>query len=478
MGTYYCLLNSVDVSVKVVKGSTKVTNSLAQESDSCSMIIRDPVNAIREGQSLQIYIDSTADMRFNGVITSVSEKPMSGFAWKEYNISAQGYSKVLEYQRVANVYTNKTCAFIINDIITNYVAAAWAITQTNVKTGPIMEEVSFNYFTPGDCIRKLCDLTGYYWYVDEDKDLHFFDSETNIAPFEIKDNAEFLFSQFSCKPDFSQVRNKVTVEGGKFLSSPISDTFLGDDVTTTFELTYLASNLTITENAVSKTIGIENISDPATVDYIMNYWNKTIRRTAGALPTGTTTIATYSYFVKVIVQSEDVDAQTACAALEGGDGVHEYRFIDTTIQSLPEAEKTADAEIRKHAYPVVEGSFQTYEDGFRAGQLLTINLSNFNFNGTYQIQEVQATSIGSGLFLYQISFSKKAVRVEDILTKIIKRMDATTEDSAEGINIIKSIETELEIDTVITVETRNVTINPYTWGSHVDEGTWDFAQWN
>lgn len=475
---YYCLINSVDVSVKVVKGSTKIVNCLMQESDSCSLIIRDPASAVREGQSVQIYIDTTADMRFSGIITSVSERPMSGFAWKEYNVSAQGYSKVLEYQRVATAYTNQTCAYIINDIITNYVAAAWGITQTNVKTGPIIEEISFNYFTPGDCIRKLCDSTGYYWYVDEDKDLHFFDSETNIAPFEIKDNADFLFSGFQVKPDFSQVRNKVTVEGGKFLSSPISDTFNGDDVTDTFDLTYLASNLTITENAVNKTVGIENITDPTTVDYIMNYWEKTIRRTAGALPSGTTTIATYSYLVKVIVQSEDADAQAACAALEGGDGVHEYRFIDTTIQSLAEAEKTADAEIRKHSYPMLEGGFATYEDGFRAGQLLKINLSSFNFNGTYQIQEVQANSIGSGLFLYQISFSKKAVRIEDILTKIIKKMDATTEDSSEGINIIKSIESKLEFDTVVTIETKNITTNPDTWGAHVDEGTWDFAQWN
>ena len=477
MAKLYHTINGVDVSAKVAKGSTTIKNALTSEPDTATFLLRDPVSAPREGHAIQIYVDDVSDMRFAGIIDTVVESPLSTFSVMQYQVSAIDYARVLEYTLVATVYQNQTDAAIITDIITNNVSAVWGFTLTNVLTGTTISEISFNYVTVAEAIRMIAELTGYEWYVDYNKDIHYFPASTTIAPYHIIDTALFSFQNFFLQPDFSNVRNKVTVTGGTFLSSPLTESFAGDDTTATYTLTYKPHELVLTENGVNKTVGIINITDPSTVDYIMDYWNKTVERQAGVLPTGTTLAATYSYDVKVITQTEDVGAQATIAALEGGDGIHEYRLVDNSIQSIDEAQLRAEAETRMYSVPLVRGGFNTFENGFAAGQLITINLTGGNYNGDYLIRRVTHKSIGGGNFNYRIEFSRKRQQIEDILVNLIRKVDKTSAVSSEGIDKLALVTEEIEFSESIAVTTKDISVTPYTWGVHADQGEWGFSEW-
>lgn len=478
MATLYITINGMDVSTKEVSQTLGITQELTHDADSCSFTVRDPGFTIREGMEVQVYVGDTSDMRFAGIINSAPARPIATMNVMEYQVNCGDYSRVFEYKRVAETYQNKTCKYIIEDLITNYVATAWGITTVNVATGPTIEEISFNYLTPADCIRKICNETGYSWYVDYNKDVHFFASETMSAPYAIDEASSFLWKNLEIEPDMSQVRNKVTVIGGSFLSSPITESFVGDNTTDTYTLSYKSHNTTITEDGVAKTVGVENITDPATVDYLVSYWEKKVIRTAGNLGLGVTLAVTYSYDVKVITQAEDIAAQAAVLALEGGDGIHEERIVDDSITSVTEAQQIALAEIRENAYPVIRGRFETFQDGFSVGQLLTVALAtDTTYNGTYQIQRVAARCISGELFYYTIQFSVRRVKVEDLLVKLLKKSDVSTSEGQEGIDKIEFVNEEVECaDTVSTILT-DITATPFKWGADANQFTWNLWQW-
>jgi len=478
MAMLYIKIDGTDVSAKEVKNTLGITQELTHESDACSFVVRDPGFTVREGMEVQIYIGDISDMRFAGIVDSTSARPIATMEIMEYRVNCRDYSKIFEYKRVAETYQNKTCKYIIEDIIANNVAAAWGFTSANVATGPTLEEISFNYLTPADCIRKICNETGYSWYVDYDKDAHFFASETMSSPYQIDEGSSFLWKNLNIEPDLSQVRNKVTVTGGSFLSSPIIDPFVGDDTADTYTLTYNPHNMTITEDAVAKTVGIENITDPATVDYIVSYWEKKVRRTAGNLGLGVTLAVTYSYTATVITQAEDPAAQTFLQALEGGDGIHQDRIDDNSIASITEAHQIALAEIRKNAYPIIKGSFETFQDGFSVGALLTVALAtDTTYNGAYQIQRISARCISGELFYYTIQFSVRRTNVEDLLVKLLKKADLSASEGQEGIDKIAFVAEAVECADTVTTTLTDISATPFTWGPDANQFEWDLWQW-
>jgi len=474
-GNLTILINSVDVTSAEVRRSLNVSRTLTRESDNCLFRVRDTAAVIREGQEVQIYVGTTAQILFAGIVDMAPRYPFAGMQAWEYSVVCRDYSKVFDYRRVAEAYLDKTAKYIIEDLVSNYVAGAWGITTTNVVTGPTIEEISFNYLSPASCIKKICDLTGYSWYVDYEKDVHFFGSEAKTAPYEIKDDPDFSFFNYSDQRDMAQIRNRVTVSGGKFLSPPFTDTFTGDGTADEYELTDLPHNISILEDSVAKTVGIVNITVPATVDYIVDYWRKTVTRTAGNLGNLVVLSVTYSYHAKVVSQAEDSDAQTALVALEGGDGIREDRIIDDTITSVPEAHAIALSQIRDYAYAKIRGSFKTFEDGFDVGQRLTVAFSGTDYNGDYTITSVNIRCVQNGLLEYSITFAEKAMRVEDLLVKLLRKSDITATESGEGIDKIKIVEETIEFVDTNTIQTD--TYSATTWGADVDEFKWGFAQW-
>lgn len=66
---------------------------------------------------------------------------------------------------------------------------------------------------PTETMQRLADSFAWFWYIDYDRNIHFFPQETNSAPFSLDEESN-NFTNLSIKRDPSRLLNKQVVEGG------------------------------------------------------------------------------------------------------------------------------------------------------------------------------------------------------------------------------------------------------------------------
>jgi hypothetical protein len=99
-----------------------------------------------------------------------------------------------------------------------------------------------------------------------------------------------------------------------------------------------------------------------------------------------------SYNIRLFVQRDDTVAQAALAAVEGGDGIHEYPIDDSTIPTVAAANARGDAELALFAYVDAKPTISTRDYKAAAGRLATISTSQIS--GSFRIQSVRISQIG------------------------------------------------------------------------------------
>ena len=76
----------------------------------------------------------------------------------------------------------------------------------------------------------------------------------------------------------------------------------------------------------------------------------------------------------LLVICQDVAAQAALAAAEGGDGIHDATISDGTLTSNAAALARGTAELQLFARPQVEVTYATHDPRTRSGKPITVNL--------------------------------------------------------------------------------------------------------
>lgn len=99
--------------------------------------------------------------------------------------------------------------------------------------------------------------------------------------------------------------------------------------------------------------------------------------------------------INIIVTVDDATAQTALAALVGGDGVHEM-FITDGRWAITEATAQANTELTMRKNPIVTVEFDSRDPSIISGRDITITLSSPVISGTFKIQRVTYSEIGIG----------------------------------------------------------------------------------
>ena len=204
------------------------------------------------------------------------------------------------------------------------------------------------------------------------------------------------------------------------LSDPWVYEVKADGVARTWVLPHKPHDISLTVGGIAKTVGIENVDDEATKDYLMNYEEKYVRTsTQTATPaSGTTMHFVYKYDIDVITIVEDLASQQAIAAVQGGDGVYEHTIADDSLTTIEAAESAGNSDLREHANPKVKGSFETEINGWVPGQLVTINLPDRGVTGTYLVQKV-TISRGVGFWTYHLEYGGRLLGIADFLKALV-----------------------------------------------------------
>ena len=408
-------INGKDRSDNIDQDSFGKTDALTNSVDTCSFTLFDYNNNIKpiEGEEIIVYYKLTeiaeAEKIFSGRLSTVRQSATApGQISFNYDVGCVDYSADLKNTLVVEIYEDMFAGDIIKNIIQNY---APSFICNEVQDGQKISYISFNYESIKDCIMELASLTGYDWYVDYDKDIHFFSNETNPSPYLLTENIDTTahYKNLEIMVDKSQLRNKIYVRGGVYLSDLYTQERIADGTQLSFNLDYnprapILVYVNIGAGYVLHSCGIDNINTTG-FDFVVNYNEKVIKNLDHAVLTAGNKIKiTYTYECDILTEDNDIESQ-------GINGICEYLITDITIQTIQSAHDRATAELERYSTLAISGSFITDQHGYRSGQILTLQMTGRGYAGTtFLIDKVKYSLQNSGKFEYTISFSRPLVK--------------------------------------------------------------------
>lgn len=478
-GGYKVTINGIDRTADIINQTIQITDSINDKQTTCQFTLYDlhSLGIPTTGQEIIITLDSGTRIFAGFLITRRKYNKRGTLVL--YDFTCVDYTYLLDERLVNKSYLGgQTDQAIIQDMINNFCQDS-GITTMNVQLGVTIDMIAFNYEQPSKVMRMISDLTGRNWYIDYNKDLHYFPITQNPAPFNITDSQTYASGQgywdLELTDDQSQLKNRVYVRGGTSLSTTTTASQKGDGTKKKFNLPDKPHSVVVTVNGVTKTLGTKNI-DLSGFDYYLNYDEKYIEQDAGATVLGTsdTLQVSYTYDIPILVA---VDNTTSIAS----QGLHEFLIVDKTITTTLAARARASAELTDYANNIVEGYFYTYTDGFRSGQYVNVNSAVLGITNTnYIIQKVVATSLGGGKFVYQVYLaSAKTLGIIRFLVEMLQANKnlaqvATNEVLDNLVSLSDSLDPN-SLSEVLTIDSAG----PYrTWCKDSLEVTITRARWN
>ena len=387
MATIQVKINTVDKSSLIDWASLKITQMLTSQPDSATFMIRNvPSKTYRPvlNDDVKIYKDGV--LIFGGIVISTGEK-IDGLL-RYFTVTCKDYTELLDGTLCAAAYTSKTVSYIINDLVANF-AAGLGITQTNVSGSFTVNAANFNYLSLSQCLTQLANaIPGYDWYIDYNKDIHFFQVSANSAPFGLDDTSgNFNYGTLEFDADQSQIRNSIVVRGGTVAQNAITNNQLSDGKQLIYYVGYNLSGFTASHalaasptSFLTLTVGQDGVDNPLSFNCLYNP-NLGLLRFPTAYPINDVvqTAGTPNYPLLSIV-SDPVSIATY--------GTKQYLVFDKTITTKQQAIDRAQAELMKNSQPNYTGTFVTFKDGLVAGQYISIICPLRGISGSFKIQQV------------------------------------------------------------------------------------------
>lgn len=460
----------VDRTSSVVFRSFRKTDNLNQQVDTCEFRLTKygTVTYVPTiGQEVIVTLSGTRI--FGGAIARIVET-VEATKKLVYQIECVDYSQYLKRKLVTKRYTNTTVAAVVANLVTTYTTDGF--TNVNAASTLTIESISFNRLNVAECLQKLADAISYVWYVDPNKDIHFFPRNSERAPFDLSDTAgKHVYDSLEITEDVTQVRNSILVQGGETTSAIARTEYhTGDGTRVQFSLTNkYASKPTVSVGGLPKTVGVEYLDDDASFQVMWNFNEKYLRFTAGNTPAAAANnIVTSGLYLYPIVVSVPAPASQAIY------GTYQHAITDKSIISQAEAIDRALAELTSYSNTLYEGRFRTYSDGLRSGQVITIASSQRGRTIDVLIQAVSAAMrdpMGTQLE-YSVRFATlKSIGIIAYLQNQLRSREVIVDDDEVLLNFYPFDDVVSASDSFATP---TKTMGPYLWGT----ARWGYSTWS
>lgn len=462
-------VNGVDRTAYVKWDTLVRTEVLTKEVDRMEFeVTKTPLKATLPAVNDEVTLEENSIKIFGGIIVERNEK-IRGGVLIGYEYKCKDYSHYLDRKLVTKNYSGQTARAIFLDILSTYTTG---FTTANVPAStPTIETLKLNYEQVTRAFAKVCDLLGWDWYVDYDKDIHLFNSDSNPAPFGLTDtNGKYVWGSLEINNTILQLKNAIYVRGGDYkktyTAATTPDIYRGNGTQQTFALAYQYAQITVEVNGVIKTIGTDQQTDPATVDGIYNFNEKFVRFTSLTIANGDTVKMYGTALIPIVGLVRD----NASIALYG-----EYQavVVDKTITSIDEAQARARAEAVKYSNSVFEGSFKTVETGLKTGMKINVSSAIRGISKDFKINRIVGKTRTSNSMEYtvyliasgQVSFTDIMV---ELLTQGNKNIDIGVDEVLQRLEYFSE-----EFGVSDTVRTPSKTSPPYRW----DTMKWNLFTW-
>lgn len=418
-------ISGIDKTRQVESNSLRIQNILTRRRDTCSFsILTHTGDNYVPSLGREVIVYDGATKIFGGVITGIDSSAIA-FGTVRHEIQCQDYTRLLDKRLVPNSFTNKTVNEIISTLKDLYFPEGFTI--NNVDAPVLIQSISFKYMPLAKCIERLAEILNYDWYVDYDKDVHFFSKETVFAPFNLSDSdGSYRYTSLIIRRDNSQIRNSIIVRGGEYEAANYTSDFEANGVDTIFPLPYKYEGFRATLTGQVLNLGVDGVDDENLYDAMHNRDEKILRFRESRKPnTGSVITAGGKPLLPVIVRyssSQDIQATASAEsnATFTSDGIYEYLIVDKNITSKESARQRAQAEILANATTLSEGEFVTEVSGLRAGQQININSASRGIDEDFVINKVEITQFSSNTLVYKISLiTTKTFDLIDVLQRLI-----------------------------------------------------------
>jgi len=483
------LIRGVDRSDNILISSLSKVDAITSQVDTLSFYLDDEEGTVHPRQGEEIFVfkkkagDVDAQLWFGGEIDSAEPFDRAPGQHKlTYSVKCVDFSKRLNKELVTETYEDKTVNYIIADMIDT---EAEEFTYNNVDCGITIDFIAFDRKPLFEALEELAGLVGYDFYVDYERDVHFFSKTAAYAPYSITENIATTghYKNFKIKVDKSQLRNRITVRGGKSLTAFADDIQEADGERTVFNLAYMPRGdvkayVDTGGGFVEKTVGIDNI-DSAGFDFVVNVQEKCLKNLDLAkLTAGHILKVTYDRQEQIVAGVRDKGSIAAIKDIEGGTGQYRFYIVDENIDTVAAATERGKAELAIYSNPIIAGSYFTDQDGYRSGQLLPIDMPSWGYaDRQFLIQKVTSKLRSDGTtFEYQIVFATRLKGLTDFLKYLYDQGQKIIIRNEEVVHELVELPAE---SLPITEGTPVLTLftPPYKWGVDADQGVWNEAAW-
>ena len=339
---------------------------------------------------------------FRGVIEN-SEKILITRDGAKHIINCVDYHYLADKRLAARSYENQTPGFIVADLIEQYLEAE-GVTAGTIEAGVALKEVVFNYIPVAEALDKLSDRTGFWWLIDENKQLNFRSRSSFVSPLPLTE-ANTIKQQTKLTNDNTRYRNQQVIKGAKDLTSPQTEEFRGDGVQTTFTVGFNIAKVPTVEISddgitwIPQTVGIRGLETGR--DWYWSGGDPKITQETSVLP------LTSSQFLRVIYQGEfslvvitrDLAQIAQQQALEEtGTGVVEAVQTDSTQTTREATFELAGQLLAKYGTIGRRLKTVTQTAGYKPGQLVTVDFVGYGVNTQMLIESVTFFTQGKNYF--------------------------------------------------------------------------------
>lgn len=430
-GGFQITIGGVDYTGYVDLEKIQIESNLAIMLDTCKLVVAVKNQAIARPKSGQeVVVTSNLGREFGGTLVHVEESQPGVPTELDYQVTTRDYSFLLDRKVAFKEYPANTWTYqgIVEDLIASY-GSQDGFVSTDVQQSFQAPYTRFDYQPTAQSINQLAQQIAFGFYVDYNRDAHFFSSESYASPLPSNtlqvDTATTIpdptygslgvYGDLKIVEDATQLRNRIYLYGHKVTASyTYSEHFTGDGQTKTFGLAYEPShspaNVTVTVGGVQYAIAADvagGVPSNTTQDYTayINYDSQVIRFNV-APGNGVAVSAVYKPMLPLVVMVEDPSKQKVMAARIGGadDGVFEYAIADPTLSAdtIGPSVARGQEQITKYGLPHITGQFTSYLHGWRAGQSFTLR-STKRFGGELDGMTFYVTKVGKEVVAHPVN---------------------------------------------------------------------------
>ena len=476
--TILLTVNSVDRSSDIIIDSLRKEDVIFDEKDTLKFrVLKYGSQGFtpEKNQVVSLSIDGTEE--FEGVIVGIEKSIESGNI-VVYDVTCSDYSFQLDQKIVNERYDDTTVDLIISDLVATY---ASTFTTTNVVVTTAIETMSFNRVSMSAAIEKIAKVTGNSWYVDNDKDIHFFPKAQSSAPFIITDtNGNYLQNTLQISDDLSQLRNVVIIRGDEERGTERTE-IQAPTAANEEQLVYnLGFKYAISPQAFldtgagtsSITLGVDFLTAEEDADAFWSFQGKYIRFKGSTAPSSGHKIDISGIpLFPILVQIKDGPSIETY-------GEYQYFKEDKTIKSREEAIDYAEAELDAYSDGVVEGRFSTDVAGLRSGQQLRVNSSLLGVDEQFLIQKITFRLLAEDKGQWDVELATlRTIGILTVLQDLIRFREVREFDPDNILTLIQEEDTASATDSIVAP--LDTTSPPYQYvddvGDQDNPGRFNFS---